>query len=248
MKSQTFISWLTGILLLVIAALGFASSYLALADLAREHHFVLPMVFPLILEGGMVVFSLAALRASLHAERARWAWALVIGSSGLALVFNVIHAQTWGSLAMVMAAMPSLFLLLSFETFVSQIKAGIKRAAVLTSIAALVEERERLAVDLEQDRTVFEEIKADQQAEKERLEAKLVELRAELTTLRKEKRSYTEVSEDTRSQAIQILAQRPDISGADLGRALGRSESLGRKLKAELISLNGNGRNHHELA
>lgn len=241
MKSQTFISWLTGILLLVIAALGFASSYLALADLARQHHFVLPMVFPLILEGGMVVFSLAALRASLHAERARWPWVLVIGSSGLALVFNVIHAQQWDTLAMVLAAMPSLFLLLSFETFVGQIKAGIKRAAVLNSITALEAGREQLALDLVHRQAEFERIKLEQQAEKSRLETKVLEIREELATLRKERRAYTEVSEDTRTTALQILAQRPDISGADLGRALGRSESLGRKLKAELVSVNGNG-------
>lgn len=242
MKSQKFISWLTGILLLVIAGFGFASSYIALADLALQHHFTLPSVFPLILEGGMVVFSLAALRASLHAERARWAWALVIGSSALALGFNVIHASEWGALAMVLAAMPSLFLLLSFETFMSQIKAGVKRAGVIRSIAALEQQREQFLVDLEQDRAVMEQIKSDHLAEKAKLEARLLELRTEITTLRKERKTYTEISEETKTQAVQILAQRPDISGADLGRALGRSESLGRKLKAELIPVNGNGR------
>jgi len=230
MTSQKFISWITGILLLSIAAFGFASSYLALADLAQANHFTLPSVFPLILEGGMIVFSLAALRASLHAERARWPWVLVIGSSGLALVFNVIHAAEWGALAMFMAAMPSLFLLLSFETFMSQIKAGVKRAGVIRSIAALEQQAVQLTADFEQ-----------QQAEKLRMEEKLIELRAEIGNLRKEKRAFTEISEDTKSKALEILAQRGDISGADLGRALGRSVSLGRKLKAELIPMNGKG-------
>ena len=239
MNSQKTISWITGILLLVIAGFGFASSYLALADLAQANHFTLPAVFPLILEGGMIVFSLAALRASLHAEPARWPWVLVIGSSLLALAYNVIHAAEWGTLAMVLAAMPSLFLLLSFETFMSQIKAGVKRSGVIRSISALEEQRGQVVADLEQVKADFEQVKADQQAEKERLEARLLELRSELANLRKEKRSFTEVSEDTKSQAINILAQRPDISGADLGRALGRSESLGRKLKAELIPVNG---------
>jgi len=73
------------------------------------------------------------------------------------------------------------------------------------------------------------------------MEARLLELRSEIANLRKEKRSFTEVSEDTRSKALEILAQRPDLSGADLGRALGRSVSLGRKLKAELIPMNGKG-------
>ncbi len=241
MNSQKLISWITGILLLVIGVFGFASSYLALADLAQTNHFTLPSVFPLILEGGMIVFSLAALRASLYAERARWPWVLVIGSSGLALAFNVVHASEWGALAMVLAAMPSIFLLASFETFMSQIKAGVKRSGIIRSIAALGEQREQVAADLEQAKADFEQATADNLAERERLEARLLELRAELANLRKEKRSFTEVSEDTRSKAVEILAQRPDLSGADLGRALGRSESLGRKLKAELIPVNGKG-------
>jgi hypothetical protein len=221
--------------------LSFASSYLALADLAAQHHFVLPLVFPLILEGGMVVFSLAALRASLHAERARWPWALVIGSSMTALALNVVHAQQWGALAMILAGMPSLFLLLSFETFMGQIKAGVRRAAVMSAIAALEQQRVDLAGFIEQELADFEKAAQEHQAEKARMDGKLLELREELAGLRKEKRAYTEVSEDTKTKAIQILAQRPDINGADLGRMLGRSESLGRKLKAELVSVNGNG-------
>lgn len=227
MTSQKFISWLTGILLLIIAGFGFASSYLALADLATAHHFTLPAVFPLILEGGMIVFSLAALRASLHAERAAWAWVLVVGSSGLALVFNVIHAQPHGQLAMVMAAMPSLFLLLSFETFMSQIKAGVKRAGVLRSIKDLAEQRAAVALAMEQA-----------QAEQERLEIKLGEIRAELAELRKEKRTFIQTSDETKARALEILADNPEITGAELGRVLGRSPSLGRELKRK-FSTNG---------
>lgn len=227
MNSQKFISWLTGILLLLIALFGFISSYLALANLATAHKFTLPAVFPLILEGGMIVFSLAALRASLHAERAAWAWVLVVGSSVLALVFNVIHAHPHGQLAMVMAAMPSLFLLLSFETFMSQIKAGVKRAGVLRSIKDLEDQRAAVALAMEQARV-----------QQEQLEIKLGEIRAELADLRKEKRGIVQTGEKTRARALEILADNPEISGSELGRMLGRSPQLGRQLKAK-ISANG---------
>jgi chromosome segregation ATPase len=134
---------------------------------------------------------------------------------------------------MILAGMPSLFLLLSFETFMGQIKAGVRRAAVMSAIAALEQQRVDLAGFIEQELADFEKAAQEHQAEKARMDGKLLELREELAGLRKEKRAYTE--------AIQILAQRPDINGADLGRMLGRSESLGRKLKAELVSVNGNG-------
>lgn len=54
----------------------------------------------------------------------------------------------------------------------------------------------------------------------------------------------TLTSGNTRERALAILAERPAMSGADLGRALGRSASLGRKLKAQLLpelQVNGNG-------
>lgn len=227
MNSQKFISWLTGILLLIIAGFGFASSYISLADLAEQHQFTLPAVFPLILEGGMIVFSLAALRASLHAERAAWPWVLVIGSSALATLFNVIHAAAYGTLAMVLAAMPSLFLLLSFETFMSQIKAGVKRRGLVLSIAAL----ETRLVDLGQAET-------DRQADIIALETRLADLRAELVGLRKEKRVILQASDETKQRAIELLADNPEMTGAELGRVLGKSTSLGRKLKHE-FSQNG---------
>lgn len=43
----------------------------------------------------------------------------------------------------------------------------------------------------------------------------------------------------TRDRARAILAERPGISGAELGRQIGRSERLGRRLKAELSGENG---------
>jgi len=56
--------------------------------------------------------------------------------------------------------------------------------------------------------------------------------------------TITGASGTTREAAMVILAERPGISGSELGRRLGRSERLGRNLKAELLPViadNGNG-------
>jgi hypothetical protein len=58
---------------------------------------------------------------------------------------------------------------------------------------------------------------------------------------------YMAANEDTKSRARAILAERPGISGSELGRQLGRSERLGRKLRAELLpelelTVSGNGK------
>jgi hypothetical protein len=61
--------------------------------------------------------------------------------------------------------------------------------------------------------------------------------------------TYTTIGADTRERARAILAERPSISGSELGRQLGKSPSLGRKLKRELVAVpsgksdNGHGQN-----
>lgn len=64
--------------------------------------------------------------------------------------------------------------------------------------------------------------------------------------LRKEKRQSNAgkpatPGDETRERARAILAERSGISGAALGRELGRSESLGRQLKRELLPVSDNG-------
>ena len=108
------IAWLTGILTLLLTLFSFILSFNALADLAINHGISIPVLFPLVVEAGVVIFSLNALYRSIHGERAIWQWCLVIGSSLLAGGFNVLHARP-DLVSRIMAAMPSLFLLLSFS-------------------------------------------------------------------------------------------------------------------------------------
>ncbi|MCP4409469.1 MAG: HTH domain-containing protein, partial [Gammaproteobacteria bacterium] len=107
-------------------------------DLAIDHGISIPVLFPLVVEAGVVIFSLNALYRSIHGERVIWQWCLVIGSSLLAGAFNVLHARP-DMVSRIMAAMPSLFLLLSFETFLSQIKYSVTRVNVVQSITHLTD-------------------------------------------------------------------------------------------------------------
>lgn len=50
---------------------------------------------------------------------------------------------------------------------------------------------------------------------------------------------YAGTSVKTKDRAVAILAEHSDISGAELGRRLGKSGSLGRRLKRELSGTNG---------
>ncbi|MBN1220801.1 MAG: DUF2637 domain-containing protein [Anaerolineae bacterium] len=137
------IAWLTGILTLLLASFSFVLSFNALTDLAANHGITIPILFPLVVEAGVIIFSLNALYRSLHSENTRWQWCLIIGSSLLAGTFNVLHAEPV-LISQVMSAMPSLFLLLSFETFLGQIKHAVKRSNLVQSILRLNTQRQEL--------------------------------------------------------------------------------------------------------
>ncbi len=134
--NNRIIAWLTGILTLLLALSSFILSFNALTGLAESHGVSIPVLFPLTVEAGVVIFSLNALYRSLHGESAQVQWGLIIGSSLLAGAFNVLHAQE-DIVSRVMAAMPSLFLLLSFETFLGQVKHAVRRSSLINSIAQL---------------------------------------------------------------------------------------------------------------
>jgi len=221
------ITWLTGILTLTLAVFSFVLSFNALSALAEAHGVSIPPLFPFVVEFAVVIFSFNVLFRSLTGQGARWQWALIIGSSLLAGAFNIAHAEP-DPLSRFMAAMPSLFLLLSFESFMSLVGYTVRHSEATQTLETLKQGIEHMS-----------EVKRVTEGQITSTEAKLKALQGELKSLRKEKRKYNwEVSTETVEQARVILSERPDISGAELGRQLGRSDSLGRRLKK---SLNGQG-------
>lgn len=142
------VAWLTGSLTLLLTLFSFILSFNALADLAARYNVSLPYLFPLVVEAGVIIFSLNALHRSLHSEHVRWQWLLIIGSSLIAGAFNVLHADP-NPIARIMAAMPSLFLLLSFENFLNQIKQGVQRSSLIQSIAQLQANLEQQRIELD---------------------------------------------------------------------------------------------------
>ena len=87
------IAWLTGILTLLLALFSFILSFNALTALAQEHGVSIPPLFPFVVEFAVIIFSLNALYRSLSDESTKVQWVLIIGSSLLAGLFNVVHAQ-----------------------------------------------------------------------------------------------------------------------------------------------------------
>lgn len=131
----------TGLLVALLAAGAFALSFDALNHLAQENGVTpgLAWVWPLVLDGAIVVFSLSALRASLHRESIGYPMALVVIATVASVIFNVAHAPD-GILPHTMAAVPPVFLFLSFELLMRQLRSEVERSYKLASLAELSSE------------------------------------------------------------------------------------------------------------
>ena len=114
----------TGVLALAVA--GFTLSYEALHRLAVEHGVPphLAWAWPLIVDGFIVVASLAVVHAVLEGRRTAYPWALVLGFSTMLVAFNVLHAPP-SPVARLVAAVPRLALVLSFELLMRQVRAAL---------------------------------------------------------------------------------------------------------------------------
>ncbi len=119
----TAIGRLTAALVGFLAMAAFGLSFEALWDLAvvsggmkRE----IAWLFPMIVDGGIIVFSLAALRASITGADRRWFMSLVVVVTVFSVGLNIAHANS-GCLPAAIASMPPLLLFLAFESLMRQI-------------------------------------------------------------------------------------------------------------------------------
>lgn len=259
MNAKT-LSAITGILTLAIALFSFTLSFNALTDLAAKHGVSIPALFPLVVEAGVVVFSLNALYRSIHGESAKWQWAMIILSSLLAGLFNVLHSEP-DLISRVISSMPSLFLLLSFETFLGQAKHIVKTKASVKSLSDLAQEIDDKRRELEKttadktaelDRLVTEkQVEIEQhQAELDKLTGQIQQATAKLESLKNDikagqietnHRSVTELNDAkqakiTQRQADVLSLLQEGVSPDDISSRL--NVSL-RTVQRDISTLNG---------
>lgn len=110
-----------GVVLLAVGS--FVLSYDAMHQLAVTNHVSRPLawIWPLIVDGFIVTASLAVLHAILASRSAIYPWLLVLAFSLTSVVFNVLHAPPT-PVARLVAAIPPLTLVMSFELLMRQLR------------------------------------------------------------------------------------------------------------------------------
>jgi hypothetical protein len=106
-----------------LAAAGFTMSYDALHSLAVTQGVPpeLAWMWPLVVDGFIVVASLSVVRAVADNRHAGYPWLLVLAFSAISVTFNVVHAAPT-VVARFVAAIPPTALVLSFELLMRQLR------------------------------------------------------------------------------------------------------------------------------
>ena len=225
-KGVIAISRITAILVILLAVAAFAMSFEALHDLAAKSGAIAPhfsFVFPLAVDGAIVVFSIGALRASLCGEPTKVPMLLVVSVTSLSVIFNISHAP-FGLLSCVMAATPPLLLFLAFESLMTQLKSEIGRRGVIASIEELnrqySEAIERLNILQAKERRLEDQITALSDEKKAKKSASKNGCGISVVTTEKERKE----------RAAKVRAMNEGGAGnAEIARSLGVSAATVRR-------------------
>ena len=223
--------------LLVGLALGaFVLSYAGMYALALDSGYGwLSILWPLVTETAVVIFSLVYLVAKLKGYHNRTLMPLIVACTGLSVVFNIAHAPVVDYLSRAAWALPPLILFAAFKTYVWLIEQDTNRAGAIATIAELTA---RIGADRQAAEQLSRQI--------DNLTAKRDTLKAEVSVMRTQAGGNgPRFSEATIDKARVIFADRPGITGSAMGRAVGISERKGRDLlklvRAEAGPVNGAG-------
>lgn len=242
------ISIFTGVLVSFLAASAFVLSYDALYRLALANGITpqLAWLWPLCLDAMMIAASLSVLRNGISGERSWYQWGLVAMFTAASITFNMIHAPNDTILARAVFALPPLVTFLSFELLVSQIKSGIKRAGINSTLRAMQEAVSRAQTEvseLSNEADTLTRQNETLQAERDTLLADTPKYQGadtpkpDTTQPKVSKSSDTRVSgikSERQAQALGIIEAEPSITGAQLAERLGVSLITGKRYLAEI--------------
>lgn len=157
------IGGLSGFLVALVALISFILSYSALQGYAETNGLTtrLSYLWPLLIDGPLVIFSVAVLAAYLQGEKSKKLWALVIFYTGLTLAFNAVHAigdtdiLHPTSQKVIVAMVAPLGLFFSIEVFFSQVSTWISKRGISKSLAAKTSELSILTTEHTQSVEVY---------------------------------------------------------------------------------------------
>jgi hypothetical protein len=252
MRSDRTIGAVTALVVGAVTALAFAQSFHALRTFAEAQQIVPARwgwMFAATIDGFVLAALLTSLSLSLQGDRGATPWAvrmLAVTAAAISLVFNLQHVPAgmarWG------AAVPPVAVLAGLEVLLLQVRRAVHRqgaAAALPPLAATPARRAQAgwhaaAIEQQDGRGLPARPTPEVEAEPNRAGAAPTPGEhdtASVPALRLGLPEAGSAEAEARRQARQLYdgltAAGQRVTGAALGRAIGRSERYGRLLLAE---------------
>ena len=129
-RSEKWIRFSAIAVMFIVAVASMVLSFDGLRKLATEAKISeqLAFLFPVIVDGTIIMASLAILRMNLSGQKAVLGWVTMFLGTGLSIAGNVISVRNEGIIAMGTHALPPILLATSLELFLSLIRTNIKLA------------------------------------------------------------------------------------------------------------------------
>jgi hypothetical protein len=250
MSLERAIGGLTAVVVGTVTALAFAQSFHALRTFAEAQRIVPAgwgWMFAATIDGFVLAALLTSLSLSLQGDRGAAPWAvrlLAVTAAGISLVFNLQHVPAgmarWG------AAVPPVAVLAGLEVLLLQVRRAAHRQGIADPLPPAatptpgVEARWHAAAIQQPDPPVLPGLPTPEAAGRNRAEVPPEASKAPTTAtpaLPLDVPEATSAEAAARRQARQLYDQQTAagqrVTGAALGRAIGRSERYGRLLLAE---------------
>lgn len=208
---MTRLTPLTAALVFLIAAAGFALSYQALHAYALANGISLNLawLWPLVIDGFMIVISLSILRASLYQEPVKWLWTLAILATCVSIAFNIAHAPaTFAGRAVATVAPVAMFA--AFEVFIGQIRRNSERAGTQASYKKLQEQIKGLQAERQ-------DLSLEMQSLVDKAQGEAQDIRNEIASLDYERQASALAAQEARNVLV-TLEKEADKSRRELAR------------------------------
>lgn len=209
-------NYITMGLVFLLAIGAFVLSYVALWDIAIKHGLpkTLAWIWPLLIDGSIVVFSIAVIRAALHGEGERWPWSLIIVFTVATIAFNALHSNqipvATKYVSIVVFIVPPIALVLAFETAMAMIRTTATRSGINQSITEIEAESHKKRAEAANEISQLQAAIEARQNELANLEGQLEQatgqLREEAQTLEQAIETYNQDIEAKRQELKQLEA------------------------------------------
>ncbi len=139
-KTESIITGLSASTVLGLAGIAFVLSFFAVRDLAIGLGSTpgLAWMYPIVIDGMIVVYSLTVLKKGLHSEGVRWDWSMIAVATAVSIGLNWAHVDYVFGVQTVLAIVPPVALAIAFHSFMEQIKSIVRRTGLWKSVDDLL--------------------------------------------------------------------------------------------------------------